>query len=360
MSSFGAAFYQAYAQGEAAKDATEQRARQAQDANAAAERLFHLTRGSEGSAFLPEYLRASEAAAGKRATGYSTALSDYYGTPADVVRRGAATTAASMPILQGGTKALQGLFTGAEEEKRLAAAQPAFAARTALADTTRSGIMQGILQRLNAIRTANAAKGYIGSGSASENLALRASIEGNQAAGAASATATLQNEQERQAIRNRIMDLQLQSPELAGALAAQYANLQLLPGQVTGAIQRSELAPYDYFRIGVGNPPPQVIPPWAQEQLSPWASVAAAGQGNLSALGRYYANRQLARQYGRPGAEADFNYQYGEGGSPYSGQEDFNYQYGEGGYPGYMAPDYGGYGTGAGNAAVPPVEDVGY
>ena len=357
MSSFGAAFYQAYAQGEAAKDATAQRARQAAEANAAQERLFHLTRGSEGSAILPEYQRAGERAAGARAAATSGALRDYYGTPEQVVARGAAAAAKARPLLDQGAASVYGIFSGDEERKRLAAAEPAFAARRALAGTTRAGALQGINERLAALRAASAGRGFVGAGSGSERLGFQAQIAGNQAGAGAESAAALQNEMETQAIRNRILDLQMQSPELAGALAAQYGNLELLPGQVAGSINRSETDPYNFFRIGVGAPPPQVMAPWATENISPWASVAAAGQGNLSALGRYYANRNLARQYARPGAEADFNYQYGEGGSPYSAQEDFNYQYGEGG--GYMAPDYGGYGTGAGDAAFAG-EDLGY
>src|ERR1051325_8658640 len=240
MSSFGAAFYGAYAQGEAAKDATRQRAEQAAAYDAAQERLFHLTRGSEGSAFLPEYLKGAESAAGSRATDTAAALRDYYGTPAEIAQRGADVAARYRPLLDQGSKAISGIFSGELERQRLASAAPTFAARTALADTTRAGMLKGILDRLNAIRTANAAKGYVGRASAPETLARRASIEGTKQAGAAMAAANLQNEQERQAIRDEILGLQLRSPELAGALAAQSANLELLPGQVAGQISRSE------------------------------------------------------------------------------------------------------------------------
>lgn len=371
MSSFGAAFYGAYAQGEAAKDATAQRAAQAREYNAAQERLFHLTRGSEGSAFLPEYLRGAESAAGARAADTAAALRRYYGSAEDVARRGAAVADRYRPLLDEGSKAISGIFSGELERKRLESAEPTFAARTALADTTRSGIMRGVLQRLNAIRTANAAKGYVGDSSASQNLGFKAAIEGNQAAGSATAAAELQNAMERQAIRDEILNLQLRSPELAGALAAQAANFETLPGQIAGQISRSETSPLDYFRIGTAPPPSQTMAPWAQEQLSPWASVAAAGQGNLSAVGRLFANRDLARRYGAAGGGGGG----GGGGGYYGGYPgDVGYYNYSGGYQPYDqyydSIDYGGdwgggggggagLGTAAGDAAFAG-EDLGY
>ncbi len=353
MSSFGAAFYGAVASAHEQQRATEANARAAAEANAAQERMFHLSRGSEGSAFLPEYLKQGESEAASRAMATASALRNYYGTPEQIAARGAAAADRARPLLDQGANAISGIFSGDLERKRLEAAAPTFAARSALADTTRAGVMKGILDRLNAIRTANAAKGYVGTGSTSENLALRASIEGNQQAGAATAAANLQNESERQAIRDQILDLQLRSPELAGALASQYASLELLPGQVTGAISRAETAPFDYFRIGVGNPPPQVLAPWETPRESPWASVAAAGQGNLSALGRYYANRELAKQYAGRFPYSTSYYGYPGGVGPQGGPGAVE-PYGAGTGEGYPLPDYS-YGSNAGDAFPPDV-----
>ncbi len=336
--------------------AAKERSKQAAAYNAQQLAQFHISRGSEGSAILPEYLRAGEQQAGMRAMASSRAIQDYYGSPADIAARGGAIAAKAQPLLDQGAASQYGIFSGDEERKRLAAAQPTFAARTALAGTTRAGAIQGINERLAALKAGSPGRW----GSGTERLALQAQISGNQAGAGAESAAALQNAMEAQAIRNRIYDQQLQSPEAAGQLAAQYANLGLLPAQYAGTVSRAEQSPYDYFRVGVGQPPAPVMAPWAQPRGN--ALLAAAGQDTQS-LGRFYAQRGLANQYNRQGGQgygygqgqADFNEQYGQGTGPY-GESDFNYQYGEGSY---MPMDYGDYGSGAGDAAFYG-EDLGY
>ena len=339
------------------KKATDAQARQAEEYNKLQRELFHETRGSEGSAILPEYLKRLEASRSARAGDISSALGEFYGSPTDVVNRGAGVAATYKPLLDLGTKSIYGIFSGDQERRRLAAAEPVFAARTALADTTRSGMVKGILDRLNAIRTANAAKGFVGTGSAAENLGFRASIEGNQGAAAATAGANLQNETDRRAIRDEILNLELRSPELAGALAAQAIRFETLPAEVAGAIQRGEMSPLDWFKIGVGQAPEQTRAPWIQPNASLGQILAGAGAQAGNTAARYFLNRDLANRYGQntpqfQRAQDDFNYQYGGGGYPSAAD-----YYGSSG--GYSAYDYGGYGTGAGDAAFAG-ENLGY
>jgi len=181
--------------------ATQAQAQQAREYNQLLADQFAQSRGSTGHAILPEYFGGTEKEFATDSADISRALKDYYGNPADVVARGAAVAGRYKPLLDEGTKAAYGIFSGDLERRRLENAEPTFKARTALADTTATGIYKGIRDRLNAISASNASKGFVGSGSAAENLAFRTSIEGNQAAGAARATAELQNAQERQSIR---------------------------------------------------------------------------------------------------------------------------------------------------------------
>jgi hypothetical protein len=337
--------------------AAKEQAKQADRYNAQQLAQFHIARGSEGSAILPEYLKAGEQQAGARAMASSRAIQDYYGTPAQIAARGGAVAAKAMPLLDQGAASMYGVFSGDEERKRLAAAEPAFAARRALAGTTRAGALQGINERLAALRAANAGRGFVGAGSGSERLGFQAQIAGNQQGAGAEAAAALQNEMETQAIRNRILDLQIQSPELAGQLAAQYANMGLLPAQFAGAISRAEQAPYDYFRVGVGQPPAPVMAPWAQPHGN--ALLAAAGQDTQS-LGRYYAQRGLANRYEEQGGggRGGGGYAGGQGGGGWQSTDYGGYQpYDQ--YADSYDYDYGGYGTGAGDAAFAG-EDLGY
>jgi hypothetical protein len=338
--------------------ATQAQAQQAREYNQLLADQFAQSRGSTGHAILPEYLGGTEKEFATDSADVSRALKDYYGNPADVVARGAAVAGRYKPLLDEGTKAAYGIFSGDLERRRLANAEPTFQARTALADTTATGIYKGIRDRLNAISASNAGKGFVGSGSAAENLAFRTSIEGNQAAGAARATAELQNAQERQSIRDEILKLELQSPELAGALAAQAIRFETLPADVAGAISRGELSPLDYFRIGVGQPGRPEMAPWIQPNASIGQILANAGAEAGNTAGRYFLNRNLANQYGnnggwRSGYPAAQQYGYGGGSAA--------------GYPGYTpyngyadTIDYGaGLGTAAGDAAFVGA-DLGY
>jgi hypothetical protein len=292
------------------KRATEAQARQAEEYNALQRDLFHQTRGSEGSAFLPEYLKGVEGSAGTRAGDISSSLRDFYGTPDDIVRRGEAVAGTYKPLLDAGTKSIYGIFSGDLERRRLAAAEPVFKARSDLADTNRYGMVKGILDRLNAIRTANAAKGYVGTGSAAENLGFRASIEGNQGAAAATAGANLMNETDKRAIRDEILNLELRSPELAGSLAAQAIRFETLPAEVAGAIARGELSPLDWFKIGVAQPPGQAMAPWIQPNASLGQILAGAGADAGNTAGRYFMNRDLAQRYNPPAGYSYTPYQY--------------------------------------------------
>ncbi len=341
MSSFGAAFYGAVAQGEAAKDKTRADAAAAAAANALQQRQFEEARGSTGHAVLPWYTGGAEASLGLGMGKLAQSVKDYYGTDQDILNRGAGIAARYRPLLDQGSKAISGIFSGDLERNRLAAIAPVEAARTALADTTASGTMAGIAQVNQRLAALRAGQGYAGGSSANLGEQFRAQIAGNQQAAGARASATLQNQQDRAAIRNQILDLQLRSPELAGALAAEAIKFETLPADVAGAISRGVMSPLDWFRINVGQPPTPVLAPWAPLNVSPWASVAAAGQGNLSAAGNYLANRDLAKRY-NAGQNYYQGYQpYTQQYSPYEDQSQ---------YPPAQEPIPYDYGAGAGAA----------
>ncbi len=289
--------------------------------------LYHESRGSTGHALLPEYLGGAEKEFGQGAVDTARALRDYYGTPQDVAARGAATAARYQPLLAAGTKSIYGIYSGDEEAKRLAAAQPVFGARTAAAETVASGTMQGIANRLNALRAQNAARGFVGAGAGSERLGLQASIEGAQQAGGARAAAAIANAADVQAIRNQILDLQLRSPELAGALASQDVRFQQLPAETVAAIQGAQMGVLSPFRIGTGAPPGQVMAPWATPEPG-LAQILDSLGGSGSSIARYFLQRDLANRYGGRGGGAP-------GGEPTYGQAAASYP--------TQSTDYGGY-----------------
>jgi hypothetical protein len=315
------------------KDAIEAQARQAAEYNKMMRDLFHESRGSTGHAFYSESLGGAEREFGNEAVAQAKALRDFYGTPQDVLNLGTGVAGRYKPLLEAGTKSIYGIYSGDEERKRLAAAEPTFAARRNLAETTRYGALKGISDRLNAIKSMNLAKGYIGAGSGSERLGFQAEMEGNQQAAGARGAAELANAADAQTIRNQILDQQLRGSELAGALAGTDLRFQTLPADVVAAISAAQLGPLAPFRLGPGGTPQQTMAPWAQPVLSPLGGILGGVGANAESLGRYFANRDLANRYGgagarQPGGYAGPGYGYydysGAGGTTdYGGYSDF-------------------------------------
>lgn len=282
---------------QAQSQATRAQAQQAQEQNQLLRDLFAQSRGSTGHAILPEYFGPEERRAGEYATSVFDATKDLYGTPADVAARGKAIADRYRPLLESGSRAVEGLYSGELLNKELAAASPVAAARLRQAGTVRQGLLSGIQQRLQAINAQRAGQGFTGSGSAADNAALRAQILGNQQAAGAQSAAELQNAEDERQIRQQILDLQLRSPEVAGALARQATGLETLPAELSGAITRSTLSPLDWFKINVGTPPQQTMAPWAQPNPGVW-QILANQTGQLGQqVGSYYLNRDIANRY---------------------------------------------------------------
>lgn len=306
---------------------------QADAYNALISKMFSESRGSTGHAILPEYFGDTERQAADYAGSLSAAARGAFGSPTDVATIGKSIAARYQPILDAGGASISGIYTGAEQDKRLAAAQPVFEARVAGAKGQKQGIMQALSDRLQAITAGNAAKGYVGAGSTAGNAALRTSIGANQAAAAAMSGANLANVSDVAGIKNRILDLQLQSPQLASALANEAVKLNLLPAEFVGGVSAATTSPFNFFKIGAGTPPRPEMAPWAQPQANFASIFGNAGGAAESMAARYFLNRDLANRYGS------------SSGSPYEP------------YPGYLgegqwtdvggatagATDFGGY-----------------
>lgn len=297
--------------------AARQQAQQASDYNALLERTFHEARGSTGHAILPEYFGQTEQQAGDYAGALSAAARAAFGSPTDVANLGKSIAAKYQPILDAGGASISGIYNGAEEAKRLAAAKPVFDARVAGAKGQKQGIMQALSDRLQAISAGNAAKGYVGAGSTAGNAALRTSIGANQAASAALSGANLANVSDVAGIKNRILDLQLQSPQLASALANEAVKLGLLPAEFVGGVSAATTSPFNFFKIGTGQPSRPELAPWAQPQAR-FVDMLAGGAGqDINTAARYLLNRNLADQYGGGGGSTYMPYDFpGTGNSP--------------------------------------------
>lgn len=305
--------------------ATRAQARQAEEYNALLRQLFSESRGSTGHAILPEYFGETERRAGDYAADIYDATRGIYGTPTDVARRAVAIRDRYQPLLDEGGKAIEGIYSGDLERKRLEAAKPVFAARRAGARSAAQAITESVLSRLAAIRAANSGRGFTGAGSAETNAALRTEIAGRQAAAEQLTAADIAEAIARQEIKNQILDLQLRGPELSGALSRAAAAQETLPAEIVGGVTRSQLLPFDYFKLGVGTPQRPEMAPWTQPNASVWQILANSTAKAGDTVGRYFLNRDLASRYSADSTVAAQN-----AAKAYYGNDWWKYYYGGG------------------------------
>ncbi len=90
---------------------------------------------------------------------------------------------------------------------------------------------------------------------------------------------------------------------------------------MAAAIQRGEMSPLDWFKIGVGQPPQQTMAPWIQPNASLGQILAGAGAQAGNTAARYFLNRDLANRYGQQNPNYYQGYQpYQQQYSPYEDQ----------------------------------------
>lgn len=291
----GLAAYAAKSASDSQKDASRTNQRIARNTNATNLALFHEGRGSLGHAILPEYFGDFEKQFGEDVVrGYKANLA-FQGTPEEQLAKYRAITERYQPTFDQGSDVVDSIYSGAMDRQRLAEAQPVMEARSTLARTHKQGILDDIQARLGALDAANAAKGYVGTGSAAQGAALRQTLPFYQRAAGVGAQATLENELQAQAIKESGRDLRLRSLDLPVARAQQAFGLQQMPSEFLNESAVSRLAPFKFFKLDPGTfqtatpPPVKAVPSTGQ--------IVAQGLGSLaSTAGNVYANNQLANQ----------------------------------------------------------------
>lgn len=220
------------------------------------------------------------------ALGIYDAANQYYGSPANRLGMFSAAVNSASPGAQGAIKTINDLYSGALTQNRLASEAPVAAARTAMAQTTRQGILQGLMQRLNALQSQNQAKGYSGTGSFTQNQMLGASVGANQQAAAAIAQAALENAQQRAAIEEMGRQQAIQSVGVPFQLGQQNAALTGMPVAMMNQSYVDQLGALAPFRVGYQAPPYGAMRSPLMEQPIPsnsqiWWTGAGEGMKGL-------------------------------------------------------------------------------
>lgn len=293
----GASAYGAKSASDSASAAADQNAKNIADTNQLNYQLFQQSRGSGGNSLLPLYFPS-----GTESALASRALQQYYanqaslGTPEQQ-------QAAYQSIIQGLTPAanqadqtVQDLFSGALANQQVANINPVLQARGAVAGAQKQGVLEGLMQRLNAISASRARAGYSGGGSAYEKALLTgATIPALQQAGTVGAQADLANATDVANIKNAAIQTRLQNSSLPLTQAANRIQLYNLPAAATAQSNQQSLGIFDWFKLN-----PQSFTNQNSPVVNPIPNTgqivgAAVGQG-ATALGNYYANKSLIGQ----------------------------------------------------------------
>lgn len=300
----GATAYAASSAADSQSEANKANSRNVADTNANNYRMFLESRGSKGNSLLPNYFGPStETTLSNRALQTYLAEQAALGSPEEQMRRNQEYAARYAPAMAQGDQLVNQLFNGQLEQQQVDNIAPVLAARGGVAKAQKEGILEGIMQRLNALSADRARSGYSGGGSAlQKNLLVGTTIPELQAAATVGAQADLANATDVANIRNGSIATRLANLNLPVSQATSRINLDQLPGAATSRAYTTSLQPFDWFKL---NPQafqaaqaPLVAPVPGVGQIA--GSAIASGASNL---GNYFAYQALANQQnqGNPG-----------------------------------------------------------
>lgn len=324
------------------------------------------------AAILPYYFNDRERALAEASGAVFDATGRLTGTPTEQGARAQSIVDQFLPITAEGTNVVRGIYNDELTRQAAAESQPVYAARRAVAGARKDAGLTALQATLNEIRSIQARKGYTGDSLAEQRLGLdaRTKIFGDAAVDLSSAE--LANATDTRAIQSAGRNLKLSSLALPTSQAQNVLNLTEQPADTVQTSFNRRLQPFQFFRTTAT--PFQVNPlPTVQPQGNPFAALLAGGgnaERNLASAYLRGAFRPATQPrmgsgagYAEPYYGAGSGWQTGGAGAGAYATPAAPYDYNYGG--GYVAPAYGGYGSGAADygaavAAAPYEVDLGY
>lgn len=297
---------------------------------------FYKSRGSEGNAVLPLFF-------GTGNDSFETKLANdfkslYGSLPSIDPSRYQATIDSFVPMQMDAKGTLADVFNGNNTSNRLRYFQPVANARTSSAKGQQEAILEGLSQRLNALNSDSARKGYSGTGSFAQNRLLGATIGARQQAAGAMSAANLANADDIRNINDQGLNLKLNNLNTPYQMANNSLAFVNMPNDMAVNAFASRLQPLSFFRIGTATPnvvapmPEKAIPTDSQIWLQAGADLAQEGEDTAKQAAMAYFGGGMGGLGGGGGG--------GGGGSrvpTYTGSQTGGWGYGGGG---------GGYGGG--------------
>ncbi len=217
--------------------------------------LYNQARGSQGSALLPLYFGTGDYSFEKQlAQDYRDIYDTAYATPGDQITPLRNIANGYMPMIESARKSVGSVFDGSLTRGRLENAAPVMEARTRAANVNSQGIYSALMERINALKAMDAAKGYTGGGSFSQNRLLAATVAGRQQAAGVKSQADLANAMDRRVIMDMGLDMPISYASMPFQQAGSEMGFTQMPANMMTQGFAQKLAPLNFYRIGNQGP----------------------------------------------------------------------------------------------------------
>lgn len=288
-------YFGSKSQASAQADAAAQNLQLQRETNAQNLDIFHQSRGSSGSAVLPEYLSGYEGSLGTSAAQVAQALFGYGGGVNGRLASANSTLAGYQPAIDQGNTAMGNLFNGTTAAQRMTSLQPVLAARTGLARSRAAAINSSLDSTLAGLRAQRAASGFRGGSTFDTNRALAATTGARMGAATELGQAGLDNATATNNLSDNNLQMLLSNLNMPFQRGQQQLAFNNLPLTSVASSYNDALAPLNFFRMGGANPPyaaaPQVPTLTNNGQIT---GAAVAGAGN--SIGQYLSQQQMMQQ----------------------------------------------------------------
>lgn len=285
---------------DAQNNATKTNAANVVNTNAQNYNMFLQSRGSNGNAVLPTYMKGPNGGSFEQRMGnnLSNAWMQQFQLPGTAMADYRNVMAPYQPMMDGARTAAAGIFDGDYTKQRLQNFAPVAAGNVSF---SRQAAMDALNKSLANIEGSQAQQGFAGGGSGTNRLKFQA----QQQAANTVAGARLSNLSTEQGIRDAGLNLQLANLSLPNQMAESALHTYTLPQTTYNNQLQAAEAPLNFLRLGVGQPfnyqqMPYVYPNASAGQLA----AMGASQGGNALLNYYLKNQQASNANAAAGAAA--------------------------------------------------------
>lgn len=285
----GASMWSGHEAAKAQKDATNAAAAEQQKTNDQNYKMFQESRGSNGSAVLPLYLKGSNGGLFEGQLGND--LVDAYGQSSMPLSTFRTATGQLKPGQTGAVNLTNDIFNGGVTNRLLDNAAPVQQQRLVNAQNSS---LDALHKTLNEIDAQQASRGYVGDSYGTRLLKFQA----GKAAGDAIGAARVQNLQDTADIKNYgDVTLPMQNITLPFLMAQQYGNAQFLPNDLWLNSLSQRMQPFNFLKIGYTGPfQYQPLPTPGPGAFSGTANMIGAVGGFGSQMGGAALNYFMQQQ----------------------------------------------------------------